>query len=188
MKRSIERWTSMVPEAVAQGSTTQASYCIADAQHDIIELFRENKEAADQMRRDTATIAALQVENERLTRELGDAHVHSEAQQRRYLQAEATAAAVVGALEKIATSGLFTGTAYDDLTECAKRTLATLPARALAMAEVVKAAERLIADKSEVLKYASHYYKVSVEVMIDLVASLATYHAEPVSQSETDKG
>jgi hypothetical protein len=48
MKRSIERWTSMVPEAVAQGSTTQASYCIADAQHDIIELFRENKEAADQ--------------------------------------------------------------------------------------------------------------------------------------------
>ena len=111
----------------------------------------------------------------------------------RALQAEAQLAVTVGALEYFQQNGcpVCSGdcaSANPPVLFCPMQALATLPARALAMAEVVKSAERLIADKSEVLKYASHYYKVSVEVMIDLVASLATYHAEPVSQSETDKG
>jgi hypothetical protein len=43
MKRSIEQWRGMVPEAVVNGSPAQVIYCIKDAQHEILELFRETE-------------------------------------------------------------------------------------------------------------------------------------------------
>lgn len=96
-------------------------------------------------------IARLRAENERLVREGALACVkHMEANERA-TQAEATAAACVGALEyygEIYNYGKGVGDGYFDPTfvweekgQKARDALSTLPARAVAMAEVVKAAE-----------------------------------------------
>ena len=42
MRRSIETWKGLIPEVVARGCRAQCEFCIADAQHDIIELFDAN--------------------------------------------------------------------------------------------------------------------------------------------------
>ncbi len=40
MKRSIQRWQKIDPQAVSDGSRAQSFYCIQDARADILELAR----------------------------------------------------------------------------------------------------------------------------------------------------
>jgi hypothetical protein len=109
--------------------------------------------------------------------------------QDRAIQAEAAAAAVVGALKYYGNIYHYDGTGvgdgrYDpvfireDRGEEARKALATLPARALAMAEVVKAAEATYRRLANTLP----------NDFDELEKALAAYHAKPVSQSEADKG
>ena len=57
MKRKIEQWRNMIPEAVEVGSRAMIHYCIEDARSDILELSAER----DRLRAENAELlAALQ--------------------------------------------------------------------------------------------------------------------------------
>ena len=49
MRRSIDVWRRLSAKKVAAGSEAQVVFCIADAAHDIDELFRENEKAAAEL-------------------------------------------------------------------------------------------------------------------------------------------
>ena len=137
------------------------------------------------------TIAALRVENERLKLDAVFQDANVRVSNERAIQAEATTAAVVGALEQYACpekcgvprlkDGSCLYAMQGDCGLWAREAIATLPARVVAMAKMPEVLEEIAASEE--------MYD-AVEPKDRARRALTAYHAstEPVSQSEADKG